>query len=273
MYVHCCVMQRLRNGQTCSWKVVSGTPAQLVPLLAESITMHHGRIPSLFLPNGSLDLIVSAGSPLSPTPWGATDMLIQVKRARAIHVPPASADAFRIPLEVGAYRLLIDADEPFEDGMYAVSGRLRHMMETSRTGEHQFDPDSCLSALAEAIPEPRAPKARRFRETREVLQVARLGSPHTVEIWSRQAGVSVRRIERMFSLSDGIRPKLFLRILRLSRAVAAMSRDLSFCEIGDEYSFSDQSHLTRECRELTGWSPSILREKIRARQIFSLESA
>jgi AraC-like DNA-binding protein len=265
-------MQQLRNGQICSWTILRGAPEQLDPLLAESVTMHQGRIPSLFLPNGSIDLIVSAGSPL-PTPWGAAGMLIQVKRARALHVPPASADAFRIPLEMGAYRLLIDADEPLEDGMYAAPERLKHRMETSRTGAYQFDPVSCLSALAEAMPEPRAPKARRFRETREVLQVARLGNPHTVESWSRQAGVSVRRIERMVNSSDGIRPKLFLRLLRLSRAIAAMTFDLSFCEIGDEYSFSDQSHLTRECRALTGWSPSMLREKIRARQIFSLESA
>ncbi|MBW3672376.1 MAG: hypothetical protein KY432_11980, partial [Acidobacteria bacterium] len=82
----------------------SDAPTQLPPLLAEPVAVYHGRVPAMFLPNGSIDIILSAGSPL-PAPWGLTDMLIQVRKHRAFRVPVESADAIRIPLEIGAYGL------------------------------------------------------------------------------------------------------------------------------------------------------------------------
>ena len=77
---------------------------------------------------------------------------------------------------------------------------------------------------------------------------------------ARELGVSERQLRRRFVHSVGYGPKLLERILRLRRfiAAAACARTKSLTGLALAAGYADQSHLTRECRELTSLTPTQL---------------
>ncbi len=85
--------------------------------------------------------------------------------------------------------------------------------------------------------------------------VARLSAPRQrVDQLSRQLGLSERQLRRRFQVSVGYGPKTLQRVLRLRRFGAGPHPDLARSALNAGY--SDQAHLTRECRRLTGLSPA-----------------
>ena len=74
-------------------------------------------------------------------------------------------------------------------------------------------------------------------------------------------GVGERRLRRSCADALGYGPKMFQRIARLRRFVAAAAapgrRPLAALALAAGY--ADQPHLTRECRALTGVTPAALR--------------
>lgn len=76
---------------------------------------------------------------------------------------------------------------------------------------------------------------------------------------AKSLGVSERQLRRRFTRSTGIAPASYRRIVRMRDAVAkAHATGSSWAGIAYESGFSDQSHLTRELRSLTGMSPNKL---------------
>ena len=69
-------------------------------------------------------------------------------------------------------------------------------------------------------------------------------------------GFSERQLRRRFLASVGYGPKTLQRILRLRRFIAGERHDLARTALDAGY--ADQAHLARECRRLTGLSPSQL---------------
>lgn len=116
--------------------------------------------------------------------------------------------------------------------------------------------------------------ARKRGEPDPVAQVAtqRLkNGPHgrTVAALASELGMSERQLHRRFVQAVGYGPKMFERIARLQRFVAqaaqcqriagnepALGRSLAQLALTSGY--ADQSHLTRECRALTGVTPTAL---------------
>ncbi|MBV9473370.1 MAG: helix-turn-helix domain-containing protein [Solirubrobacterales bacterium] len=92
---------------------------------------------------------------------------------------------------------------------------------------------------------------------------ARLLNPaQRVEPLSDELGVSDRHLRRRFHAAVGYGPKTLQRVLRLRRFLSAPDDDLARAAAAAGY--SDQAHLTRECRRLTGLSPSLLLSERRA---------
>lgn len=74
-------------------------------------------------------------------------------------------------------------------------------------------------------------------------------------------GVGERRLRRSCADALGYGPKMFDRIARLRRFVAAAAApgSASLASLAFVAGYADQPHLTRECRALTGVTPAALR--------------
>lgn len=83
----------------------------------------------------------------------------------------------------------------------------------------------------------------------------------SVAALSEQAGLSSRRIARLFAIETGLTPKLYARIKRFERALHCFSGSLGWSELAAECGYFDQSHLIRDCREISGFTPQALRAR------------
>jgi AraC-like DNA-binding protein len=77
---------------------------------------------------------------------------------------------------------------------------------------------------------------------------------------SSMTGVSRRHLERQFQDEVGLGAKHIARIARVQHALRVMKTHASFsgADIAAHCGYTDQAHLIRECRELTGTTPSRL---------------
>ncbi len=71
------------------------------------------------------------------------------------------------------------------------------------------------------------------------------------------SGLSTRHLRRGFGDRLGFSPRAMLRRQRLTTAMLAAerSRKPAWAEIAVDFSFADQAHMIRECRDLMGQSP------------------
>ena len=67
--------------------------------------------------------------------------------------------------------------------------------------------------------------------------------------------VSERRLRRRFVQAVGYGPATYLRVARFQRAVALASRVPGLAALAAAAGYSDQAHLSRDCRALTGLTP------------------
>jgi len=88
------------------------------------------------------------------------------------------------------------------------------------------------------------------------------GRLDTVEM-ARRTGISPQLLRRRFKQFVGVGPKTFLRVVRMQRAVARLqrTRKMDWAGLAALLGHSDQSHLSREFRELTGLSPEEFRRQ------------
>ena len=76
---------------------------------------------------------------------------------------------------------------------------------------------------------------------------------------SRRLSISERQLRRRFERTIGLRPSSYARIARVQRAVRlALKNGWTWTAVAYEAGFSDQAHLAREVRALTGYRPSRL---------------
>ena len=101
------------------------------------------------------------------------------------------------------------------------------------------------------------------RRTEVDFAIARLGAgPHeqTIATLSEHVGLSARRFTRLFSLEVGLTPKVYARIQRFRRVLDCMQQPTAsdWTEVAHSCGYFDQSHLIRECRSLSGFTPTEL---------------
>jgi AraC-like DNA-binding protein len=107
----------------------------------------------------------------------------------------------------------------------------------------------------------------RARITPEHLDEAVLAAARTLECGplrvtdvAERVGLSDRSLHRRFVRQVGYGPKTFARVMRLRRflALGADAGGGGLATLAAESGYADQAHLTRECRRLTGRTPSEL---------------
>ena len=141
--------------------------------------------------------------------------------------------------ERGAY----DLYEAIRDATDPETITLRMQMALSKIAAQRDAPSPCLDAVMELLHRGRLAKGRLVRALQNLTNLSER---------------SVRReTERFF----GFGPKTLERIVRLQhflrRAMNAQDNGLAALAVSAGY--SDQSHLTRETRDLTGLTPKMLR--------------
>lgn len=77
-----------------------------------------------------------------------------------------------------------------------------------------------------------------------------------VDDLAREAGWSMRQLQRRFLAATGLSPKLLARLTRLQRAWAAVQQNVNFTRAAALAGYADQPHFVREFREFAGVTPS-----------------
>jgi AraC-like DNA-binding protein len=115
-------------------------------------------------------------------------------------------------------------------------------------------------ALLRAVLMPGAPGAG-LRFAAEVdAWLAASPSPDLADLIAR-TGVSRRQVERRCNALYGMSPKLLARQHRALRAAVAIAARCSSADRLIADGFYDQSHLIRELKRFTGWTPREVRER------------
>ncbi len=79
---------------------------------------------------------------------------------------------------------------------------------------------------------------------------------HSIQLLLKETDISRRSLERKFSQFVGISPKQLGKIIRLQSALNLMNEgEASLTRIAYESDYYDQSHFTRDFKELTGVNP------------------
>ncbi|WP_043813643.1 helix-turn-helix domain-containing protein [Allokutzneria albata] len=73
-----------------------------------------------------------------------------------------------------------------------------------------------------------------------------------------ETGWSRRRLWSRFTAQTGVTPKRAAMIVRLSAAINAITAGIPPAEVATRHGYADQSHLTRDLRELAGYTPASL---------------
>mgnify|MGYP000007955781 CR=1 FL=1 len=111
--------------------------------------------------------------------------------------------------------------------------------------------------LAQAI----RPLQQRAEVSFVLAQLARR-QDHSVEMLSKNAGLSARRLTRLFTLEVGLTPKLYSRIKRFERVMQLMqSPGVEWSDLAQTCGYFDQSHLIRDCKSISGFTPSELQAR------------
>jgi AraC-like DNA-binding protein len=81
---------------------------------------------------------------------------------------------------------------------------------------------------------------------------------------ARVTRCSPEHLSRAFRKRFGIAPAAFRREQRLRRALHLLAdSDRNLCEVALECGFSDQPHMTRELKQMTGLTPQRLKQRLR----------
>lgn len=85
----------------------------------------------------------------------------------------------------------------------------------------------------------------------------------TVAAMAEAAGLGVRQLQRRFLDAVGITPKEYARIRRVRSTLAAVLRgERSLAALAHDLGFADQAHMTRELGDVTGFTPTVLEDRL-----------
>ncbi|GAA2280043.1 AraC family transcriptional regulator [Actinomadura luteofluorescens] len=124
-------------------------------------------------------------------------------------------------------------------------------------------------AAALALIRARAGQCRVDEQVRRALAFMHAAPGAPVARHATEVGLSERQLRRRFVVAVGLRPKAYVRVVRLHGALDAARTALSrgeppqWAEIAGHCGFYDQSHLLAEFREAVGVPPNTLLRDVR----------
>ncbi|GIE95120.1 helix-turn-helix transcriptional regulator [Paractinoplanes rishiriensis] len=125
----------------------------------------------------------------------------------------------------------------------------------------------------EPQPEPRAPHpgGRRLGPDPATLAAWRLlhrsRGRLRVGAVATEVGVPRRQLERAFRQHFGMSPGAVQRVARFQRAADLIGLGVPLAAVAARSGYADQSHLSRETRDLAGWTPGELRAIVQYREM------
>lgn len=241
-------------------------PADLAPYV-DRLWLRTTRAPAPMhrvLPDGCVDVIVDAGR-------GAAELVGPM--TRAIEVPGDPAELVAVRFKPGTAAALTGCglaeltDASVDLAELGIAGALADRVAGATAGASapRLPARIPLSAISHARvsalvgwlrqrladappPDPRVAQA-----------VARLSTGEArVDDVADALGVTRQHLAREFRRDVGITPKQLVRIARMQRAAAALRRGGDLARLAAELGYFDQSHLSRELRDLAGVTPAAL---------------
>lgn len=104
---------------------------------------------------------------------------------------------------------------------------------------------------------------RRRAEIDFVIAQLSCRSDRSIAALSQRTGLSSRRVTRLFAIETGLTPKLYARVKRFERALLYFGSGADWSDLAARCGYFDQSHLIRDCREISGYTP----EQLQARRM------
>jgi hypothetical protein len=199
------------------------------------------------VPDGCADLV-----------WTGSRAIVAGPSLRAFlsAEPPAGTTAAGVRLRVGATAAVfgVPAGELLDErpDVADVWPEARHLAE--RCAEAGTAAGT-LRALVDAVT-PRVAAAAAVDPV--VAGAIRAFAAPRSPVGRRGLGLSPRHLRRRFEAEVGYPPKTLARVLRLQRFLAAAGSGRTLADVAHEVGFTDHAHLTRDCRLLTGSTPSEL---------------
>lgn len=120
--------------------------------------------------------------------------------------------------------------------------------------------------LEHAIAERVAGARVHSQHTRLALASTAMLANASVSSVASELGVSARHLRRVFRETLGVSPKTFAKLTRFQRALRASraNQHVNWANIAAASGYYDQAHLIAEFRTLTGVTPQILLQELRA---------
>lgn len=111
------------------------------------------------------------------------------------------------------------------------------------------------------------PMSRRAEVDFALTRLTHAPQDYSIAMLSEHVGLSARRFTRLFTIEVGLTPKLYARVQRFQRMVRQMRAPRlkvpqpDWSELAQHCGYFDQSHLIRDCRSMSGFTPSELATK------------
>jgi transcriptional regulator GlxA family with amidase domain len=150
---------------------------------------------------------------------------------------------------------LLNADVPLRELWGDAAARLHEELEASTSITE------ALTTLQRAVEQQRQ-RAADDLVAEAVRHLRREPQTHVRELGDR-LGISERQLLRRFTEAVGYGPKVLGRVLRFQRFMKLLweprTQAWDLARMAAEAGYADHAHLTRECIELAGKAPSLLR--------------
>ena len=236
----------LRAAVACTWVARTG----------------EGSAPSPIVPDACSDVvIVGDAAPHVAGPATTTQHVLV----------PAGTTVVGIRFRPGATRAAFgcDANElrDADPELAAVCGSAARTLAESLSRAHDADDPAERTARRARVLGTRATSLARIDRDADALRAARrlvIDRGATVRDVARDFGWSERRLHREITATCGYGPKTLQRIVRLQRALRASRAGVAtrppslaptLSRLAFDAGYADQAHMTREFRDLTGFTP------------------
>ncbi|ONI88656.1 hypothetical protein ALI144C_06420 [Actinosynnema sp. ALI-1.44] len=166
-----------------------------------------------------------------------------------IHLSPPAAHS----ILDGAIADLAGTVVSFEDLWGADAHRLRAALAAADQWDARFE--VLKAALAEKLHANRSVDREVAFVWRELVAG---GGRRRISDLADEAGWSRKRLWARFTAQIGVTPKRASMIVRLSPAIDAIMAGTAPADVAARFGYADQSHLTRDLKELSGYTPASL---------------
>lgn len=220
----------------------------------ENYFFFSGPAPSLILPTGGVDFLFVRSAKGA---MGLPRMLIHGYISTAFMPPPMTLEGIGIRFRAGGFAAVTGIPQTEANGdLFDLADFLRPAV-GKKLCQMSFNEGEKLNPLAmELVLEEIAPKSGPGPSWIAEANRPDVRGLDSVTGLARQVGLSTRQLERLSGRYFGVTPKKLLRIQRLRKCLRRRVLGASWTAAALDSGFSDQAHVSRDCRAILGMPPT-----------------